>query len=155
MKIEVDVSSKLEQSGRTVFAFSNDKKKAVILPQVVRDEILKILSGDKLKNRLKLFAICVFLLIKDDLSQLDKIIIDLREYTGHQEIIKNHLLNFIRTYYQKTFEPEKIEISIKGISKKTKAHQVALKVYREKDKDNEISVIKITSEKILEILIKK
>ena len=67
MRIEVDTSSRLDQSGDTVFGFSNHIQRAILVSQNVRDACLERLAGKKLRKELRLFAACVYLLIRDHL----------------------------------------------------------------------------------------
>jgi hypothetical protein len=145
MHIQIDTGSRLDQSGDTTFAFSNDIEKVILLKQTVRDEVLAQIPGEKLKRQLRLFAACVFLLIQDHLNELRQITID-REYPGHDEEIQWLILNMIK---QRSFgSAGGITISFAGIGRQSQAHKVAWETYRGKRKPNQI----LTTKDILAVL---
>ena len=87
MRIEIDTASRLDQSGDTTFALSDDIQRAILLKQTVRDKCLNALAGRRLSKELRVFAACVYLLVKGCLEQVDDLKID-NEYTGHEGEIK-------------------------------------------------------------------
>jgi len=147
MRIEIDTSSRLDQSGDTVFGFSDDIQRAILLKQTVRDECLERLAGKKLKRELKLFAACVYLLIEDYLEELEEIKVD-REYSGREEEIRWIILNMLKRDFS---HPEKrITIRFEKIGKKNSAHQIAWRTLRKERNPDRV----IASREILSVLLK-
>jgi hypothetical protein len=143
MKIEVDTSSRLDKSGDTVFSFSNDIQKAILIKQTVRNECLEKLTGKKLKKELRLFAACIYLLIKDCLDEIEEIVID-KEYPGHEEEIRWILLNMLKGGL--SHSEQRITIRFEKIGKKSSAHEVAWKTFRkERNPDRIITLREIFS----------
>lgn len=131
MRIQIDTGSRLDQSGDTIFAFSDDTQRAIRLTQGTRDECLNALRGQRLSKELRLFAACLYLLLQDYLAQLDEIIID-NEYPGHEGELKRYLVNIIRTHYAARFNEEKIKM--RSITKKSQAHKIAWQTLRKRRK---------------------
>ena len=143
MKIEVDTSSRLDKSGDTIFGFSNDIQKAILLKQTVRNECLEKLTGKKLKRELRLFAACVYLLIKDHLEEIEEIIID-KEYPGHEEEIGWIILNILKRDISRT--EERLTIRFEKIGKKSLAHEIAWQTLRkERNPDKVITAREVFS----------
>lgn len=97
MKVEVDQSTKLEQSGPTIVAYANGKSGAIIIPSTVKHAAFRILSSkgkSKEVSKWLLFAACIFLLLQDQLPKLKQVLIDV-EYTGKNSDIKASLLRYI------------------------------------------------------------
>lgn len=93
MIYKIDQSGKVEYTGHdTVIAFSNGKKKAVLIR--ARDKrILQKYFREAGKGQIftfRLFALLISLLLKDEPFQ--ELIIDI-EYPGRSDIIKNFLLH--------------------------------------------------------------
>ena len=96
--VEVDQSIKIEQSGPTVLAFSNGIAGAIMIPSDVKTEAIRRLVYRKRTNleaRMIVFAAGLYLLLRDRLGELGRIIIDV-EYEGQEENIKAALLRYIR-----------------------------------------------------------
>lgn len=125
----VDTGNRLDESGDTTFAFSNDQQRAVRLRQRDRDRVMKALPGRKLAKQLLLLAACVYLLTRDYLTDIESLMLD-NEYDGHQGDIKRHLLNLIHSRLDPNFDGSKIQI--RSIGRKNKAHDLAWKTYRGK-----------------------
>ena len=124
MRIEIDQSGKIENtSTNTVIAFSNSRFKSISINAKDKREIQKFFRriGKPRMFIYRVFAILVFLLIKDDLKDIQQIIID-REYPGHSPLIKNFLLSDLRK-----IEPgfSKRNIAFQEIGKKSRAHFLA------------------------------
>lgn len=148
MQIEVDTGSRLDQSGDTTFAFSDDIQKVILLKQTIRDECLKELEGRKLSKELRIFSACIYLLIKDCLDCLDEIKID-KEYPGHEGEIKRYLANIIKTHHSHTrFKEEYIRMA--SIGKRGSAHKVAWRSLRKKRKIDKV----LNTQDILNLLLK-
>lgn len=147
MRIEIDTGSRLDQSGDTTFAFSDDIQRAVLVKQTVRDECLKKLPGDKLKKQLRLFAACIYLLIKDHLNEIKKIKID-TEYPGHEDEIKWIIFNLLKSHFP--FPELQINIEFKRLGKKSSAHHIAWTTLRKERKPDQV----LTTWEIISTLLK-
>jgi hypothetical protein len=147
MKIEIDTSSRLDQSGNTIFSFSNEESKTILLSQKVRDKILTFLPEKRIIKQVKLFTICCFLLIKDSLEKIEEIKIDL-EYPKYEGFIRDYLLKLIKKHLKRFFAKEKIKIV--SIGKKSKVHQIAWRARKKEKKPDKI----LTFKEILKILLK-
>lgn len=148
MRIHIDTGSRLDQSGDTTFAFSDGVQKAALLRQAVRDHCLGKMKGGRLIKQLRLFAACVFLLIRDEVPQLEHVVIDL-EYPGHEGEIKWHLLDFIRKQCDPQFPKERIEI--RSIGRRAPAHNVAWRTLRGERRPE----IVYTTEELLALVVPK
>jgi len=147
MRVEIDQSGRIEFTGTdTVLAYSDDKQYAILIPSIVKREIVrKYRKTVKAKIFfLKLFSVCLFLLIKNDLNKLDEIVIDI-EFEGREKDIKNMLLNHIRKIDPKF---PKHKILFRRITKESRAHKLALSVFRDAVKENKV----ITTKEIEELL---
>jgi hypothetical protein len=107
--VEVDQSIKIEQSGATVLAFSDGISHAILIPSLVKTEVLRVLVSagkSKATAHLLLFAACLYLLLEGYLDQLGCVVID-TEYSGKEAEIKAVLLRYV---WRKapTFAPESI-----------------------------------------------
>jgi len=94
MKIEIDQSGKIENTSKnTIIAFSDDISGSIFIKAKDKREIQKVFRqiGKSKVFIYKLFAILIFLLIKNHLKRLEEIIID-EEYPGKSALIKNFLL---------------------------------------------------------------
>lgn len=147
MNIEVDTGSRLDQSGDTTFAFSDDAQKVILLKQTIRDECLEKLKGRKLSKELRLFSACVYLLIRDHLNILEEIKID-REYAGHENEIKWIILNILKRHLP--YPEKKIIIKFERVGGKGPAHLVAWRALRKKKNIDKV----LTSREILSVLLK-
>ena len=79
MKIEIDQSGKIENTSKdTVIAFSDGIRKAIRISSNDKREIQAIFRriGKPRIFIYKLFAILIFLLIRDHLKELDEVVID-------------------------------------------------------------------------------
>lgn len=109
--------------------------------------MLKRLSGPALKKQLRLFAACVYLLIKEELANLEGITIDI-EYPGHHNEIKWILLNLLKR--DLGARVQRIKIEFERIGRRSKAHIVAWETLRKKRKPART----LTSREILSTLFK-
>lgn len=143
MHIQIDTGSRLDQSGDTTFAFSNDRERAILLRQSVRDRCLEQIPGNKLERELRLFAACFYLLIQDNVEELEEITID-EEYPGHSGKIRGILLNIIKKRHPQV--AEQLLINFLRIGRKSEAHRVAWTTYRkERRPDRTLKVQEILS----------
>lgn len=129
-RIEIDQSGQISRFNTdTVFAFSDGIQHAIVIPAKVKLEANRRLKQQYRQIKepyLKLFSAGIFLLIKNHLPQIEKMLID-EEFTGKETIIKGYLLNYIRII-EPTFTKDRILFW--RIGKKSTAHQIALETHR-------------------------
>ena len=129
MNIEVDQSRKVEQTGPTVLAFSNDEQGALLVPAAVKREILRRLREQGRKKRSSVhmvFAALVALLLGDVLKQGVWVTID-KEYPGHDARIRSQVLvHLCRLGVEATADM----ITFGPVGKASTAHHLANSVYR-------------------------
>lgn len=148
MRIEIDQSGKIENTNKdTIVAFSNRVFGSILIEAKDKREIQEIFRriGKSRVFIYKLFAILIFLLIKNHLKKIEEIVID-EEYPGKSVLIKDFLLREIRKVYPK-FSKE--NIFFKPIGKKSKAHNIAYNTFKKRRKADII-----VGKKILKFLIK-
>jgi len=138
--VEVDQSGKTSNLAvDTVLAFSNDLTRVMLVPaQVKRTIVQQLRDRGKSKTRaaIQLFAAGLFLLLKDALSRIDQIVIDV-EYTGYDADIRSMLLNWI-WQIDPAFEKERLIFD--RIGKGSPAHRLAIDTYRgRRNADRQIS----------------
>jgi len=146
MHIEIDQSGKIEDTRvDTALVFSNGKSKSILINKKNKRELQKIFRNMNKGHVFifKTFAILIFLLIKNDLMKIQHICIDL-EYPGKDYLIKDYLLTIIRRY--RSFD--KRDIVFTKVDRKTRAHGLAINVYREHIKPDII----ITKEDIISFI---
>ncbi len=131
MRIEVDQSGRIgDTKVPTVLAFSNQIRKFIFIPAPVKRECVQRLRRRKKfspSTYLELFAAGLFLLLKEDLSQLTAIIIDI-EFVGHEDALRGMLLRHIR---KRDPSFPKDRITFRRIGKRSRAHALAYGVYHE------------------------
>lgn len=147
MKVEVDQSGKIGDTRvPTALAFSNGWNHAILIPATVKRKCLEILRKHGRSGRFmysKLFAVGLYLLLKDHISRLTEIVIDM-EYPGWSADIKLYLLNMLR---RKGVEFDSNRIRFHSIGKKSNAHARAIAVYKKAENANKtITVDEILSE---------
>lgn len=133
MKVEVDQSTKIEQSGPTILAFANGKTDAILIPSSVKTSAYKALQATGKSPeaaRLLLFAACLFLLLAPYINSFTKIVID-REYYGHESNIKSFLVEYLK---KAGYRVDKLDIRFNLIGKKSPAHLKAWNVKQRVDK---------------------
>ena len=124
MIIEIDQSEKIENTSKnTVVAFSNGESGSLFISSVDKRKIKEFFRqiGKTKIYVYKMFAILIFILIKEKISRIDRIITD-SEYPGHDSLIKNILLEKIWAI-EPEFEKERIIFD--QIGKKSNAHLLA------------------------------
>lgn len=124
-KIAANMIYKIDQSGKieytshdTVIAFSNGKKKAILI-KAREKRILQKRFREAEKIRvfpLRLFSLMIFLLLKNE--PFHEIIID-TEYPGRGDLIKNYLLH---DFNRAGREIDPTIIHFRQIGKSTEAH---------------------------------
>ncbi|KPJ54897.1 hypothetical protein AMJ47_02380 [Parcubacteria bacterium DG_72] len=128
MYIKIDQSGKIEDTRvNTALAFSDGRRKTILIDRREKRKLQEIFRKNNKHHVFifKTFAILIFLLIKNDLTEIQRIGIDL-EYPGKDYLIKDYLLTMIRKY--RSFDKRDI-IFIK-VDRKTKAHELAINVHR-------------------------
>lgn len=132
MTVEVDQSIKIEQSGATVLAFANGVSHAIVIPgrtKVAAYKLLLLKGKTPAVAYLLVFAACLYLLLKDHLDQLHRVVID-QEYVGQETNLKSFLLEYLkREGYG--FEADQITFALVG--KHSPAHRKAEQVRVRKD----------------------
>ena len=124
MNIEIDQSLKIECTEKdTVVAFSDHIFASILIRAKDKREIQKIFRNINQSKVFvyKLFAVLIFILIKDYLNKITEIIID-EEYPGKNKIITDSLMREI-----KNVKPDfdRSNIIFQQIGKNSKAHFVA------------------------------
>ena len=149
MQAEVDQSGRIDQTDRaTVLAMANGMQYSIRIPALVKRECLQILrrrrSGkDPRSLYVLIFATVLYLLLKEHISQLGKVIVD-TELPGHEAKIKEHTLNLFRRSGTPA-DPE--AIIFQRIGKKSPAHNLAWRVYNGlADPDQTLSVEDVLAE---------
>lgn len=99
--VYVDVSAKVEQWNRdSAVVASNDSLRILLVPGRVKQSLrAHLLRSNKRKTaHFRIFALLIFLSVKDDLDSTSQIVVD-QDYSGHsaEGQIKNLLLALIRT----------------------------------------------------------
>lgn len=129
MDFEIDQSGKVEDTNKlTVVAFANGKVKSLKISAVEKQKLvqaMKALDNPEKSFVFKIFSGLIFLLIKDE--KTEKIIID-KEYFGNEGIIKNIIIQL----FHKARIKEPQEITFASIGKNSKAHQLAIEVFRKR-----------------------
>lgn len=128
MHIKIDQSGKIEDTrANTAIAFSNGKSKSILIDRREKRKVEKIFRENNKGHVFifKIFAILIFLLIKDNLIEIQHISIDL-EYPGKDYLIKDYLLRMIRGH--RSFD--KRDVVFIKVGRKTKAHELAINAYR-------------------------
>lgn len=130
MHIEVDQSGKVEDTATdTVIAFSNEEKRAILIPATVKRNCLQELrQGGKTGKSIyrRMFVVGLLFLLKNSIKKGDLVTIDI-EYTGHSRSIKEHLLNLLADTGVK---PDPDSIRFERIGRKSPAHDKAYYTHR-------------------------
>ncbi len=123
--VEIDQSIKIGDTQKdTVLAFANGKQFSVLVPASVKRECYQILHMRYQKLRLPyltVFTAALFLLLREHITQIHLLIIDI-EYMGHEGEIRGMLLNYIRRIVP---DFPKDAVIFKEIGKHSGAHQKA------------------------------
>ena len=136
--IEIDQSIKIDDTrDDTILAYSNEKRYSILIPISAKREIIKELY-EKQKNKaifkIKLFCSGLFCLLRDVIMEDIIITID-NEFDGRENDVKGILLNLIWKINPRF---DKRDLRIKEIGKKSRAHEIAIKVHRKQIKPNKI-----------------
>lgn len=125
MKIVIDQSGKIEQTSKpTVIAFSNGLHGGVYVPAKEKRRVLQLLRKQSLQHYfpVHVFAVVVLLVIKQYQLFSQSIMID-TEYTGKDSTIRDFLV-------MHGMNGDRIQFGF--IGKKSTAHVIALKMFRDK-----------------------
>ncbi len=148
MHVEVDQSGKIgDTKVPTVLAFADTESFAILIPATVKRDCLQALrqlgkSGTTLY--LDLFAIGLYLLLRDHIRKFTLVTIDI-EYPGHENKIKEHLLNLL-VRAGVSVEADRIRFDrIHVGGKKPRAHDKAYYTYHGEQRPDRV----ITLEEIL------
>jgi len=129
MQIEIDQSGKIEYTRvDTVIAYSNHKSKSILIKAQEKRK-LELLFKRKRKPRAyiyQVFAVLIYLLIKNDLQDMQSIIID-QEYQGKESDIKAFLFRLLKHESRRISAKH---IHFVQIGKKSKAHLKAFDTYK-------------------------
>ncbi len=128
----------MDQSGRiedltsdTVLALANDIRYSIVIPAAAKrsgSAHLRNKGLSKQATHLRLFAVGLYLLLKDHLDDFDRAILDV-EFVGHEATIKGMLLRQIQKVAP-MFDQERL--TFQRIGKKSPAHRLAWGGYRKR-----------------------
>lgn len=127
--VEVDQSGRIEMSGETTIAVSNDFAVTVRVTARVKQKVRKALLERGVKPKMvmiRMFVGAILLAIRDHLGEISTLTID-EEYTSYEAVIKSLLLDRIRSL---RFEFTRDDIVITRIGKNSPAHRAAIRVTR-------------------------
>lgn len=139
---KIDQSGKIEYTSHdTVVAFSNGKKKAILIKAQYKRELQENFrnAGKSQVFVFRLFSLLIFLLLRDE--QFQEIIIDI-EYPGRGDIIKNYLLHDFRRI-GKEIDPR--TICFHQVGKNCEAHWHGYYVFKGKRK----AELTVTAKRVL------
>ena len=126
---EIDQSNKIECSGDTVLALSNDEEYTIRIPAREKRAAMAYLAyrrrGSRKFKLLRLFAAALYYLLQR-LPQGEQVTID-TEYPGHEQDIRSALLNLL---WRDDPDFDADRITFWYVGKKSPAHRKALAVYR-------------------------
>lgn len=134
-KVEVDQSGRMEMSGETTVAASDDFTVTVRVTATVKRKVREELLEGGVKPKMvmiRMFVGSILLAIRDHLGEISTLTID-EEYTGYGAIIKSLLLERVRPL---GFELTKDDIVVARIGKNSPAHRAAIRVARRQAKAN-------------------
>ena len=127
--VEVDQSGRMEMSGETTVAVSDNFTVTVRVTARVKRKVRKALLERGVKPKMvmiRMFVGAILLAIRDHLGEILILTID-EEYTGYEAVIKSLLLDRI---WSLGFEFTRDDIVIARVGKKSPAHRAAIRVTR-------------------------
>lgn len=143
--VEVDQSGRMEMSGETTVAVSNDFTVTVRVTAKVKREVREALLARGVKPRmvmLRMFVGAVLLAICEHLDEISVLRID-EEYTGYEAVIKSLLLDRMQSLGKSTG----CDIVITRLGKSSPAHRAAIRVTRRQATADYVP----SAEKLLEV----
>lgn len=144
MRVEIDQSGKIADTKLpTVLAFSDGISYSIIVSSKTKRELIKELRMIKEARvfYFQLFAVLLFILVKDFLIQLDSIFID-QEYQGREKDIKAYFID-VCVGRKREIDPDSIHFT--HVGKYSKAHLKAIEALRNKKADKQIRFAEIMS----------
>jgi len=144
--VEVDQSGRMEMSGDTIVAVSNDFTVTVKVTARVKRRVREALLKRGVKPRMvmiRMFVGAILLAIRDHLEEISTLTVD-EEYIGYEAIIKSLLLDRLRSL---GFKFVKDDIVVARIGRKSPAHRAAIRVTRRQVKADKIP----SAEELLEV----
>lgn len=133
MRIEIDQSGKVEYTDKdTVLAFSNGKFRSIKIRAKEKRKVQLVFKKLKRPEMFvyKMFAVLVFLLVRETLNEIQTIVID-TEYTGKDDLIKTFLKRIL-IKSKRDFDVS--NIYFKRLGRKVSCHKIAIEVYRKRRK---------------------
>jgi hypothetical protein len=133
--VEVDQSGRMEMSGDTTVAVSNDFTATVRVTAKVKQEVREALRDRGVKPRMVMiwmFVGAILLAAREHLGTISRITID-DEYIGYEAEIRSLLLDRIRSLGH---EVERDDVAINRIGKQSPAHRAAIRVTRRQARAN-------------------
>ena len=127
--VEVDQSGRMEMSGETTIAVSNDLTVTVRVTARVKRKVREALLERGVKPKMvmiRMFVGAILLAVRDHLGEIYMLTID-EEYTGYEAVIKSLLLDRVRSLGS---EFTRDDIIITRIGKNSPAHRAAIRVTR-------------------------
>lgn len=136
--VEVDQSGRIEVLTKdTIIGVSNGAQLSVLIPAQVKRAVTEVLRSREVKPKmisLRLFAGGVFLALENIKDEVDRVVIDV-EFPGREGEIRGLLLKLIQRRYP---EFGKERILFRHITKKSRAHNVAITTYRRKRRPDRV-----------------
>lgn len=144
MQVEIDQSGKIGDTKLvTVLAFSNHKSYSIYLSATTKRKLIQTLRTPE-NSRVfyfRVFAILLFILLKDFLDKIQSIYID-QEYLGHEGDIQAYLID-VAQKSGVTIDPQIIHFI--RIGKDSNAHILAITCFRKKKGDKTVSYTVISN----------
>lgn len=135
MIIEIDQSGKVEDTSKpTVIAFANGLERSILIAGKEKRELQKFFRrvGKRRMFIYHVFVILVFLLARDYVRKIDRLVID-PEYPGQEELLRRLLWEKLHAVDRKF---ELSQITFKRVGKGSPAHLLAWDVFTRKRKSD-------------------
>ena len=133
MPCQIDQSNKIEETGDTALALSNDEEYTIRIPsrekRAAMDYLIRRRRGSRKLSRLRLFAVALYYLLRE-LPPKEQVTIDI-EYPGHERDVRSMLLNLL---WRDDPDFDADNITFGYVGKKSPAHEKALAVYQRRAK---------------------
>ena len=131
MIIEIDQSGKVEETGKnTSIAFVNGVKCSIFISGKEKRKLQRFFRSIGKRRMLiyHTFVILIFLLVRDHVRKIDRIVID-TEYPGQNELLRRLLWEKIHAIHH---DFEVSQITFKRVGKSSPAHLLAWDVHTRK-----------------------